>query len=254
MKIATYLFAAVATLLALSMTAVLLYSYPVPRESLRDFRLSETEINGYPAITIDGRLLGGMVAVRNVELYRTGRRMTLVVRAGITRPRLRDARFHYCIQLPADVDAVSFGHPERVVWRRGWQAQKQKELEVPLDREVALAGELRQVYGYGPPGYGENKKVDEPITYWVLDLPIPVNTACTPEKPEWAAEDCESTKRLRLFFPTLPAGNRLELRATAMQGHSVLATGVLHRASTMGEITPIYMNEADIRLPHGRER
>jgi hypothetical protein len=27
----------------------------------------------------------------------------------------------------------------------------------PLDQGVALAGELGEVHGYGPPGYGENK-------------------------------------------------------------------------------------------------
>jgi len=110
-----------------------------------------------------------------------------------------------------------------------------------------LAGELREVHGYGPPGYGENKKVDKPITYWVLELPNPVNSICKPEKPEWAAEDCQATKRLKLFFPTQPANNGLELKAKAMKGRRVLATGILHRADTVGEITPIYMNVAELQ-------
>jgi hypothetical protein len=117
----------------------------------------------------------------------------------------------------------------------------------PLDKQVALAGELREVHGYGPPGYGENKKVDKPITYWVLELPNPVNTVCTPEKPQWVAEDCKAAKQLKLFFPTLPVNNGLELRAKAMKGHRVIATGVLHRADTMGEITPIYMDVAELQ-------
>ena len=117
----------------------------------------------------------------------------------------------------------------------------------PLNKQVALAGELREVHGYGPPGYGENKKMDRPITYWVIELPNPVNTVCTPEKPEWAAEDCKATKRLKLFFPTLPANNGLELKAKAMKGRRVLATGILHRADTMGEITPIYMDVAELQ-------
>jgi hypothetical protein len=117
----------------------------------------------------------------------------------------------------------------------------------PLNQQVALAGKLREVHGYGPPGYGENKKVDKPITYWVLELPNPVNTVCTPEKPQWAAEDCKATKKLKLFFPTLPANNGLELRAKAMKSHRVIVTGILHRADTMGEITPIYMDVAELQ-------
>jgi hypothetical protein len=128
-----------------------------------------------------------------------------------------------------------------------FQASGQTVLE-PLNREVALAGELREVHGYGPPGYGENKKVDTPITYWVLELPNLVNTVCTPEKPEWEAEDCKATKRLELFFPTLPANNGLELKAKTMKGHRVIATGILHRSDTMGERTPIYMNVTALQL------
>ena len=117
----------------------------------------------------------------------------------------------------------------------------------PENKQVALAGELREVHGYGPPGYGEPKKVDAPITYWVLDLPNPVNTICTPERPEWAAEDCKATKLLKLSFQTLPSNNGLESKAEAMKGRRVLVTGILHRADTMGEMTPIYMDVADLQ-------
>src|ERR1022692_1629726 len=76
-------------------------------------------------------------------------------------------------------------------------------INIPADTELALAGEIRRVHGYGPPGYGEDKKRDARITYWVLELTKPVDVLpCTPERPEWASADCNSTKRLRLFFPT----------------------------------------------------
>ncbi len=116
----------------------------------------------------------------------------------------------------------------------------------PENQQVALAGKLRFIHGYGPPGYGENKKEDAPITYWVLELPNPVNTACTPEKPEWKEEDCGATKTLKLFFPTLPANYERQLKAKSMNGRRVVATGILHRADTMAEITPIYMDVAKI--------
>jgi hypothetical protein len=112
---------------------------------------------------------------------------------------------------------------------------------------VALAGELREVHGYGAPGYGENRKIDAPITYWVLELPNPVNVLCTPEKPQWEADDCKATKRLKLFFPSLPVNNEVERKAKTMKGHRVIATGILHRSDTVGEITPIYMNVTELQ-------
>jgi hypothetical protein len=130
-----------------------------------------------------------------------------------------------------------------------------QQIAEPLNTEVALAGVVREVHGYGPPGYGENKKKDMPITYWVLDLPTSVNVPCTPEKPEWASVDCRSTKRLRLFFPVSPSGSNLEIKAKAMKGRSAVVSGILHRKDTLGEITPIYMNVTDLqpsRLPDKR--
>jgi hypothetical protein len=124
----------------------------------------------------------------------------------------------------------------------------------PLNRQVALAGELREVHGYGPPGYGENKEMDERIVYWVLELPNVVNTECEPEKPEWRAADCQATKRLKLFFPSLPGNSGLELKAKSMKGHRVIATGILHRSDTRGEITPIYMDVTELqRSPNAQK-
>jgi hypothetical protein len=118
----------------------------------------------------------------------------------------------------------------------------------PTDHEVALAGTLELVHGFGPPGYGEDKKNDRKIVYWVVKLQTPVNTPCTPERPEWADTDCASTNRLRLFLPLPPQGKNLEAEAQRLRGHKVIATGILHRRETMGEITPIYMNVTDLVL------
>ncbi len=120
-------------------------------------------------------------------------------------------------------------------------------VRAPVNRKIALAGEIREVHGYGPPGYGENKKTDVPITYWVLELPNPINVSCAPEKPQWSSDDCRATMRLRLFFPTSPADNELERQAKAMKGHRVFATGILHRSDAVGEITPIYMDVTELQ-------
>jgi hypothetical protein len=127
-----------------------------------------------------------------------------------------------------------------------WRASAQTIVE-PLETEVALAGEIKLVHGYGPPGYGENKKTDAPITYWVLELPTLVNSLCTPEKPQWQSVDCAATKRLRLFFPTSPPDHGLELKAKALKGHKAVVSGILRRQDTVGEITPIYMNVTEIK-------
>jgi hypothetical protein len=116
----------------------------------------------------------------------------------------------------------------------------------PLDRVVALAGEIKEVHGYGPPGYGEDKKRDAKITYLVLVLPTPINILCKPERPEWASEDCGATDRLRLFFPTTPANNGLDLKAKALKGRKAIVSAMLHRQDTAGEMTPIYMNVTEI--------
>ncbi len=118
---------------------------------------------------------------------------------------------------------------------------------VPESRELALAGVITEVHGYGPPGYGENKKTDSRITYWILELQTAITTPCTPERPEWAAMDCKAAKRLKLFFPIPPEGNDLEHVAKTMKDHRVLITGIVHRRDTLGEITPIYMNVTNIQ-------
>lgn len=131
-----------------------------------------------------------------------------------------------------------------------WGANAQQTIVEPLDTAVALAGKIREIHGYGPPGYGENKKTDTRITYWILDLPTIVNSLCTPERPEWQSVDCKATKQLRLFFPTSPTNNGLELKAKALMGHRVIVTGILHRQDTLGEITPIYMDVTEVKPVH----
>jgi len=110
----------------------------------------------------------------------------------------------------------------------------------PENQELTLTGVIREVHGYGPPGYGEDKKRDSHITYWALELPRPINLPCTPEKPEWAPTECVSERQPHLFFAESPTGGDLELKAKSLKDSRALVTGVLHRADTAGEITAIY--------------
>lgn len=116
----------------------------------------------------------------------------------------------------------------------------------PTDHPVSLDGVLRIVHGFGAPGYGEDKKVDARISYWALDLPFKVNIACTPSRPDFADIECGATSRLRLFFPVSPSDNDLESKAKRLRGHKATVTGVLHRRVSMYQITPVYMDIADI--------
>jgi hypothetical protein len=122
----------------------------------------------------------------------------------------------------------------------------QQAITVPEGKELSLRGVLKKINGYGPPGFGENKRVDSKITYWILEVNTPITVPCTPERPEWASIDCQATKRLRLFFPLSPEGALLENRAVVARDKRVLLAGILHRQDTAGEITPVYIDVTDI--------
>lgn len=114
----------------------------------------------------------------------------------------------------------------------------------PEDKQIVLIGRISLVHGYGPPGWGEDRKHDAHITYWVIDLPDAINTPCTPDRPEWADTECQSTKRLRLI---VESDARRLAEAKAAQGRVATVNGVLHRQDTAGEITPIFMDVTEIK-------
>jgi len=58
------------------------------------------------------------MAVRDATRHQSGSGIVLLVRAGITRPGLRKATFHYEIGIPNNVDEISFGNVEDVIWKR----------------------------------------------------------------------------------------------------------------------------------------
>ena len=118
MRIVMYTLGAIVVLFTLSLTGFFFYGSPVGRSSLRISRFSETETSGHLVVTVSGRLIGGMMAVRKAEQMRTGSCIILLIRNGITRPGLRDATFHYDIQVPSDVDQISLGKAESVIWTR----------------------------------------------------------------------------------------------------------------------------------------
>ena len=125
----------------------------------------------------------------------------------------------------------------------GFQTAVAQVVIEPSDRPVSLTGVIKEIHGYGPPGYGENKKTDPPVTYLAIELARPINTPCTPERPEWKSVDCAATKLLKLFFPSSDgSAQQLELSAKQMKGRRVVITGTLERQTTAGEYTPIVFN------------
>jgi len=118
MKISAYLLGAIVVIVVVSITALFLYSSVLSKRSLQELNLTEANIGGRPTLSIDGRLLGGILAIKSAGRYQKDRCIILVVRAGITRPGLRGARFHYDIPIPAGVDKVAFGNVNDVIWSR----------------------------------------------------------------------------------------------------------------------------------------
>jgi hypothetical protein len=121
----------------------------------------------------------------------------------------------------------------------------------PEDQPVTLNGLLKVVQAYGPPGYGlmpSTKSQDAKITYWALELPFEVTLPCRPDSPELADIQCGSTKRVRLLFKVGPETTSMESKARTMINRKVTIRGKLHRRTQMIDMTPVYMDVADIDL------
>ncbi len=116
----------------------------------------------------------------------------------------------------------------------------------PTDRAVALAGTMRMVHGYGPPGYGEDPRRDVKVSYLALQLTFKVTTVCTPQLPELQSIQCGATDVLRLVFPTNNEAAELKKKARSLIGHRILVTGVLHRQESMADYSRVYMDVAEV--------
>jgi len=131
------------------------------------------------------------------------------------------------------------------------QTTNAKQVIKSEDQEIALQGTIRLVHDFGPPGYGEDPKHDAHVSYWAIEVPIPINTPCTPEKPEWTKYDCESAKRMKLFFSGLELTKLENLPAAKWKDHHVIVRGRIHRADVAGEMTPIYIDVTSISALRG---
>ena len=122
-----------------------------------------------------------------------------------------------------------------------------QEVIKPENQETSLQGTIRLIHGYGPPGYGEDPKHDAHVSYWALEVPVPINTPCTP------ASDfgCDPAKRLKLFFLNTPLARLNDLPAAKWKNQHVIVRGRIHRADVAGEMTPIYMDVTSISALNG---
>jgi hypothetical protein len=108
----TAIIVAVIGFLAVEKTTIL------TRKALQEFEVVDHSTGQPATVSIDGRLIGGILAISDVRQYRSGKFVVVVVRAGLTRPGRRNARFHYDVSITSDVDEVSFGAPSDVIWQR----------------------------------------------------------------------------------------------------------------------------------------
>src|ERR1019366_2259802 len=111
-----------------------------------------------------------------------------------------------------------------------------QQLLQPENQDIALQGTIRLIHGFGPPGFGEDPKRDSHVSYWALEVPIPVNTPCTPVKPEFAKYDCQPAKLLKLSFEGLSLTKLGDLPAAKWKDQRVSVRGKIHRADTAGEM------------------
>ena len=117
-----------------------------------------------------------------------------------------------------------------------------QQLIKPEGQETTLQGTIRLIHGYGPPGYGEDPKHDAHVSYWALEVPVPVNTPC--KDSEFG---CDPAKHLKLFFPNMALVRLSDLPAAKWKDHAVTIHGKLHHADTAGEMTSIYIDVTGIQ-------
>jgi hypothetical protein len=122
----------------------------------------------------------------------------------------------------------------------------QRPIVEPTDRPVALAGTMKMVHGYGPPGYGEDPKKDVKVSYLALSLTFSVTTLCAPQLPQLQEIQCGAADTLRLIFPTNKEAVALKKKALGLVGKRVLVTGVLRRQESMSDYTRVYMDVAEV--------
>jgi hypothetical protein len=113
----------------------------------------------------------------------------------------------------------------------------------PADKQIVLTGILKIVHGFGPPGYGANKKVDVKISYWTLALSFEVNLARIPDTPDLADIQCGPTNRPWLVFSEAKGS---ESKARELINKQATLTGILRRRTTNSQPTPVYMDVVDI--------
>ena len=118
MKLILYLVSATAIVVIAVAVLAVLNTTTLSRRALQEFRVIDHS-NGRPAtVSIDGRLIGGILAISSVQQYRDGKCLVVIAKAGLTLPGRRNARFHYDASVASDVDEVSFGSPRDVIWQR----------------------------------------------------------------------------------------------------------------------------------------
>ncbi len=116
----------------------------------------------------------------------------------------------------------------------------------PEGVETNIRGTIRLVHGFGPPGYGEDRKHDAHVSYWALELSYPLNLPCKAKRPADIQYECQSARRLNLFFEGGGSKRLNDLPAAKWKDRQVTVQGKLHRWDTVGEMTAIYMDVTQI--------
>ena len=99
---------------------------------------------------------------------------------------------------------------------------------------VVLRGDLREVFKYGPPNYGENPESDSKMWVPMLELTEPVSV-CGDTSSEVNKDSISGIRDLQLIFPVLPPSYGRLLK------HPVIVSGTLEQATFGPMFTPVVL-------------
>ena len=113
-----YFLVAIGCAAALTITIVWLHTSVVPSKALWHIQVTELNNDQVPRVEIKGGIFSGILAVSSVSQHTVGSCIVVVVRAGITRPGLRNGTFNYKTTVPPEISCIALSDAANVIWRR----------------------------------------------------------------------------------------------------------------------------------------
>jgi hypothetical protein len=111
---------------------------------------------------------------------------------------------------------------------------------------IELRGELREIFKYGPPNYGENPDSDRQMWIPMLELRYAV-TICGDSSSEINKDSISGIREIQLLFP------EPQLPYRTLNRHSVKVTGTLEQATFGPMFTAVVLTVRTLESDTKRE-